>query len=277
MFQMFNNNKGDNEMEARVSFSEEFRKKAEQGLSAMEKGKLRWGKLEEAEKDGTLGLAKTRYDIGNIVGLPNDASAYSWVSNLVNRGAIVETFAGTEDGIPIHSYRLGEKPSFDNRRKKHSNKKVSHKRGKRYSNGLSTRERGKIRYAKLRELDESGLLKHVANRKELIRALALSEPKKTVYSWVSNLKNQGYLIEELSSNMVDYKYRLAAKRPAYADEPLTKIPVEAPQVVLNEVEADTVVLSSPKATIEYGGVTVTMEQCEASFLVSLIKGLKSDA
>lgn len=114
-------------MDARVIFTKDFKEKAEQGLSAREKGKLRWEKLQEAAEEGRLQLAKNRYEVAALVGLSSRNSAcYQWVSNLIRRENLQEMFIGFEDGHAIYEYRLGRKQPYG-RRKKRAKKQVANK------------------------------------------------------------------------------------------------------------------------------------------------------
>ena len=60
---------------SRIIFRKETKEKMERGISPQEKGRLRWEKLKEAETNGLLQKAKTRTDIGKIVGIENYKTA----------------------------------------------------------------------------------------------------------------------------------------------------------------------------------------------------------
>ena len=104
---------------SKLTFRKETKEKMEKPLSAMEKGKLMWARLEEAEKDGRLQQAKSRADVAGIAGYTDSKRGYSWASNLVKRGALVETIYGPGE----YTYALGKAPKFEYTGNKIKNKK----------------------------------------------------------------------------------------------------------------------------------------------------------
>lgn len=105
---------------SRLTFRKETKDKMEKPLSAMERGKLMWEKIVEAEKDGRLQQAKSRVDVAHIAGYTDDKRGYSWASNMVKRGAIVETIYAPGE----YTYAIGEAPKFEYTRNKTRSKKV---------------------------------------------------------------------------------------------------------------------------------------------------------
>lgn len=93
----------------------------EKPLNVMEKGKLMWAKIVEAEKSGRLQQAKNRIDVAHIAGYTDgDRRGSAWVSNMVKRGAIVETIYAPGE----YTYFIGKAPKFEYGRNKTRNKKV---------------------------------------------------------------------------------------------------------------------------------------------------------
>lgn len=95
---------------SRLTFRKETKEKMEsKPLTAMEKGRLMWQKIEDAEKNGRLQQAKSRVDVANIAGYTNDKRGYSWASNMIKRGAILETIYGPGE----YTYAIGNAPKFE--------------------------------------------------------------------------------------------------------------------------------------------------------------------
>lgn len=89
-------------------------------MTPKERGKLLFARLEEAERDGRLSKAKDRKDVAEIAGYERDAvSGYNWVSTLINRGNISETFRGWgKNGVREAEYHLAKRPNYEHRKSK---------------------------------------------------------------------------------------------------------------------------------------------------------------
>lgn len=94
---------------SKLTLTKETKEKMEKPLSAMERGKLMWAKIVEAERDGRLQQAKYRNDIASIAGYTDKKRGYSWVSNMIKRGAIRETIYAPGE----YTYAIGEAPKFE--------------------------------------------------------------------------------------------------------------------------------------------------------------------
>ena len=105
---------------SRLTFRKETKEKMEKPLTAMEKGRLMWEKIVEAERDGRLQQAKSRVDVASIAGYTDDKRGYSWASNMIKRGAILETIYGPGE----YTYAIGNAPKFEYTGNKTRSKKV---------------------------------------------------------------------------------------------------------------------------------------------------------
>lgn len=94
---------------SKLTLTKETKEKMKKSLSSMDKGRLMWGRVMEAEKDGRLQQAKDRNDIASIAGYTERRRGYSWVSNLIKRGAIVETFYAPGE----YTYTIGKAPKLE--------------------------------------------------------------------------------------------------------------------------------------------------------------------
>ena len=106
-------------MFGRVDISKETLDRAQKPLSAKEKGRLRYEKLVKAADRGILAKATNRFEVANLVGYTeyeDSSRGYSWVSNLLHRGALVEAIDHFDEKTkrPVYSYYLGDKkPNYE--------------------------------------------------------------------------------------------------------------------------------------------------------------------
>ena len=95
-----------------LTLTDDFKKKSHKKMSTIRKGELMWKRLEQADKEGRLQLCQRRVQVGNAVGITDRKRAYAWVSNMVAKKAISETFRGFQDGKALYEYHLGTKPNY---------------------------------------------------------------------------------------------------------------------------------------------------------------------
>ena len=101
-----------NNMDARVSVSEETIKKAET-ISNKRKGELRAQKLHEVAESGQLQKAKARIDVAMMCGFTEKQkpAGYAWVASQVKKGILIERLSGHNPytNQPEYEYSLGSK------------------------------------------------------------------------------------------------------------------------------------------------------------------------
>lgn len=84
-------------------------------LNGLQRGKLRWQKLKEADESGKLAMAKNRYEVGNIAGFTDGErkQGYQWVAAKIHKGQIKETIHNLgEHGKMEYEYRLVKDPDY---------------------------------------------------------------------------------------------------------------------------------------------------------------------
>ena len=90
---------------------------------------------------------------------------------------------------------------------------------------LTTRQRGELRWKKLKELANDGRLSAAGTRKEVAIMCGYDKDDKAGQSWVNNLVNRGYLTETLmgfNGNRSRSSYNLTGKEPTYGYNELMK-------------------------------------------------------
>lgn len=78
-------------------------------ISKRKMGELRWEKLKQAERDGSLQGVRTRRQLGELVGINDGVCADKWVYQLVKKGQLVETLTGRNGIKNEYEYHLGVK------------------------------------------------------------------------------------------------------------------------------------------------------------------------
>lgn len=162
---------------------------------------------------------------------------------------------------------------------------------------MSVREKGKVLFARLQELEEDGTLSKAKSRADVARLVGYPEERaKAGYSWVSNLISRGHIRETIlewtpSGKMVaeyhttgstpDYGYeeveRRRAKKKVGQELRRWQDKVEAgyiPQVYdEKQVASDTKIATPIKIEITRGDMTIKVEMDsheEASKLITTI-------
>lgn len=85
------------------------------GLNVFQIGELRFGRVKEAEKDGTLSQVKNRRELGYLAGYSKQQSgtANAWVNRMIKLGYISETIRYFENGKATYEYHLtGVEPDY---------------------------------------------------------------------------------------------------------------------------------------------------------------------
>ena len=78
-------------------------------ISKRKMGELRWEKLKQADRDGSLQGVRTRRQLGELVGINDGATADKWVYQLVKKGQLIETLTGRNGIKNEYEYHLGVK------------------------------------------------------------------------------------------------------------------------------------------------------------------------
>ena len=247
----------------------------EKGLNSRQKGKLRWEKLKEAEAKGTLGMAKTRYDLGSIVGYSeaDRRKGYQWACNMIHRGHIIEHIYEFDSyGRAIYEYHLGKEPDFDAKGVKNAKHRYNNK-----PPVTSLKEKGRLMYGRLKSLAESGDLNAAKTRTELAKLTSTSR------SWVCGMIERGFLNESFlryENGLPTYRYSLTDKEPNYdnvkvnKNTPVNKItPEEKPEERKAVVWVDEATNCTKSYKLEFsrGDTTIRVELDDYEKVAELIK------
>lgn len=149
------------------------------------------------------------------------------------------------------------------------------------SKGLNRRQQGKLRFEKLKEAEENGLLQKAKTRIEVAQLAGFTkEQYKTGYSWVSNMLVRKHLIERISgigmNGRAEYEYHLGSE-PDYSNYSAAKARAKInkqPEVVVDEVETKPQVIASvAKLEIVRGDLSIKIEFANDTNVIELVKQL----
>lgn len=145
---------------------------------------------------------------------------------------------------------------------------------------MTPKQRGKILFERLVELDKSGEITKATNRTELARLVGAPEGERG-YSWVSNLVNRKHITETIvGRNGGRYlkEYHLAKKRPMYGKRNVKKnktIVASKPVVKPVVKTAPVITEPTPKTIIKYGKVEIETFN-SLSYIVELVRKLNEE-
>lgn len=145
--------------------------------------------------------------------------------------------------------------------------------------GMSVREKGKILFARLQELEENGTLSKATSRADVARLVGYTEERaKAGYSWVSNLIHRGHIKETIlewtPSGKVVAEYHTTGSMPDYGYEEVNrrKRKKQAIAKMAEEaIEREKVIANTPiKIEIAKGDMTIKVELAEVEQATNLI-------
>ena len=208
----------------------------EEGLNTAQRGKLRWERLKEAEKHGSLSSAKNRYEVANIAGFTEETRdrGYQWVSNMVTRKHLKEVITGVgKNGKFEYEYHTVGDPDYSRQkardaRLRNQQQKIKERAAQVIKKQEKTvMERGRELFGKLKELEKNGTLEKAKSRADVATLVGYpSDQAKAGYSWVSNLIRRGYLKERIvgttPSGRMIAQYSLGNEEPMYDYEEIKK-------------------------------------------------------
>ena len=155
---------------------------------------------------------------------------------------------------------------------------------KRMTKGLTKREKGRLRFERLKEAAEDGRLQRAKTRAEVAHLAGFTRGQyKTGYSWVMNMLTRKHLFERISgmapNGRAEYEYTLGPD-PIYGvktDAVVQHISQKKDEMAGKCYEVATEepkVLATPnKVTIKYGELSIELEQISAKVVAELVTDL----
>lgn len=150
---------------------------------------------------------------------------------------------------------------------------------------MSVREKGKILFARLQELEENGALSKAQNRADVARLAGYPEERaKAGYAWVSNLVRRGHLTEIIRewtpSGRMIAEYHLTGSAPDYGYEEAKRRrnkKQNIAKVAEKIIEQEKAVANTPvKLEITRGDMTIKVEFAEveqaSKLITTIMKG-----
>lgn len=274
---------------SRLIFSKETKNKIEKDLNASQRGQLRWDRIKEADRHGSLAMAKNRNEVANLAGFTkeNKDRGYQWVSNMILRKHLQEIAQGIgKNGRIEYEYHVLSDPDYS--RKKARDARLANQNKKKAENIIkqivekepNVIERGKVFFDKLKELEKNGSLKEARSRSDVATLVGYTSDQAksgSGYSWVSNLIHRGHLVETIigqtSSGYAIYCYKLGETEPRYGyDGPrhkkATKKNIENNMPILNNKQMFN--LDTIKIKVTRGNTSIDVEMVDSDKAISLI-------
>lgn len=151
---------------------------------------------------------------------------------------------------------------------------------------MSVREKGKILFARLQELEADGTLSKAKSRADVARLVGYTEERaKAGYSWVSNLISRGHIRETIlewtpsgkmvaeyhtTGSMPDYGYEEVNRRKAKKERTAREIASEWEAWQNKEASKQTTINTPIKMEITKGDMTIKVEFTEVEQATNLI-------
>lgn len=138
---------------------------------------------------------------------------------------------------------------------------------------LSFRERGRLRFKRLKELDESGALSKATNRYEVGRMVGYGEDEdKAAYSWVSNMLSRGHMTETMiglsPKGRMEFEYHVTGTEPLYCYADKERVKEQLKKEIITE---PTPTESLVKLEIAKGDLVIKLELVSETQVIELVK------
>lgn len=151
---------------------------------------------------------------------------------------------------------------------------------------MSVREKGKVLFARLQELDNDGTLSKAKSRADVAKLVGYTEERaKAGYAWVSNLIRRGHLTEtiqewtpsgravaeyHLAGSAPDYGYEEVNRRRAKKEKTASEVASEWTAWQNKEASKQTTINTPIKMEITKGDVVIKVEFTEVEQATNLI-------
>lgn len=274
---------------SKLIFTKETKDKMGKELNKMQRGRLRWEKLKQAEEEGKLMLAKNRHEVANLAGfMPSEKErGYQWVSRLIGRGQMKETVYGIgENGLVEHEYKLVGRPDYEHKNANEARwgKPVSTTPISSSEKGLNCTQRGALRWEKIKDAERRGELALAKNRYQVARLVGFThEQRVRGYGWVTNMVLRGHLREVETgidkNKHSEYRYSVI-RDPDYSRSKARGVMLEnkrkakeTPAVVETNVSINTDANEGRVYKLEFsnGATTIKLELDDYEKVAELIK------
>lgn len=279
---------------SRLIFSKETKNKIEKDLNASQRGQLRWERVKESDRHGSLAMAKNRNEVANLAGFTkeNKYRGYQWVSNMIARKHLQEVAQGIgKNGRIEYEYHVLSDPDYS--REKARDARLANQNRKKAENIIKQMvgkepnviERGKVLFDRLKDLEKEGTLEKARSRADVATLVGYANDQAksgSGYSWVSNLIHRGHLVETVigktSSGYSIYCYKLGETEPRYnydgpRNKKATKKNIERSFVYNSTPMLDNKQMSNLdtiKIKVTRGDTSIDIEMVDSDKAISLI-------
>ena len=129
---------------------------------------------------------------------------------------------------------------------------------------LTNRQKGKLRWERLKELDEAGMLSKARIRTDVSKMLGLGDGYGAGYTWVSNLIKRGHLKETIygtdANGRMEFEYHIVDNPHYYGTRPTKSKKAQVTRKRKTSSATSSISTSGQiKATIRYGELSIEIE------------------
>lgn len=146
-------------------------------------------------------------------------------------------------------------------------------------------QRGELRWKKIKEMEDNGMLKRAKNRLDLVEMLGFKRGYNAGYTWVSNLISRGHLRETMyelgKDGKMEYEYS-TVKAPMFSPKEWSSKPkkAETKKVVKDKTPVVTPI-SQPSVKIDngtrviirYNDLTIELENIDQQTVEGIVEKL----
>ena len=142
------------------------------------------------------------------------------------------------------------------------------------SKPLTKRERGRLRYIRLKELGEKGILSKARTREDVLKMVGFTDATmKTGDAWLGYMIKQGYLKETVvwkRGRKGEYEYTMGSKEPNYDLFNRNASKKKKVEPVVEQVEAVVEPVKKTKAIFRHNGVEIELEEANQELILALV-------
>lgn len=141
------------------------------------------------------------------------------------------------------------------------------------SKPLTKRERGRLRYVRLKELGEKGILSKARTREDVLKMVGFTDATmKTGDAWLAYMIKQGYVQETVvwkRGRKGEYEYTMGAKEPNYDIFNRNASKKKKAEPVVEQVEHVEPVKKT-KAIFRRNDVEIELEEASQELILALV-------
>ena len=143
---------------------------------------------------------------------------------------------------------------------------------------LTNRRKGELRWERLKELDEAGMLSKARIRTDITKMLGLGDGYGAGYTWVSNLIKRGYIKETIygtdANGRMEFEYHIVGNPYYSGTRPIKSKKAQVTRKRKTSKATSSISASGQiKATIRYGELSIEIEGIDEGTIERIVAKL----